>query len=59
VALTVICIGFVVFKAYDSYYHNQKIRANDIIMPLLFAFGIVVILPLVLNLLGFSVALGV
>ncbi len=59
VALTVFCAGFVALKAYDSYYHNQKIRGNDIIMPLLFAFGIIIVLPLVLNLLGFSVALGV
>jgi len=58
-ALTVLCLGFVALKAYDSYHKNQKIRGNDIIMPLLFAFGIIIVLPLVLNLLGFSVALGV
>ncbi|MEP7204934.1 MAG: hypothetical protein ABI716_01935 [Candidatus Saccharibacteria bacterium] len=52
VALTVACIGFVMQQAYDSYYHHQKIRGNDILLPVLFTVSIIVVLPLLLNLLG-------
>lgn len=52
VALTVFWIGFIAQQAYDSFYHHQKIRGNDIILPILFTISIVVILPLVLNLWG-------
>lgn len=58
-ALTMLCLGFVVFKAYDSYYHNGKVRMGDIIMPLLFTVGIIVVLPLVLSLLGLSISVGI
>ncbi len=51
VALTVACIAFIAQQCYDSYYHHQRIRGNDILMPVLFAVSIIVILPLVLNLL--------
>lgn len=50
VALTVLCLGFILQQCYDSYYHHQRIRGNDIILPILFTVSIVVILPLVLNL---------
>lgn len=58
-ALTMLCLGFVVFKAYDSYYHNGKVRMGDIIMPLLFTIGVIVVLPLVLNLLDLGVSVGI
>lgn len=44
-----LCIGFVVFKAYDSYYHNQKIKMNDIALPLAFSVGIILTLLLFFN----------
>ncbi len=52
VSLTVLCIGFILQQCYDSYYHHQKIRGNDIILPVLFTISIIVILPIVLNLWG-------
>lgn len=58
VALSVLCIGFVVHKAYDSFYHHQKIRTNDVLLPLLFTVSIIVVLPLVLNILGANVTIG-
>ena len=58
VALTVLLIGFVAFKAYDSFYHHQKIRTNDVLLPILFTVSIIIILPLVLNLLGANVTIG-
>ncbi len=59
VALTVICIGFITLKCYDAYYHNKKIRSNDILLPILFTIGIIVVLPLILNALGVSVPVGI
>jgi hypothetical protein len=59
VALTLFCIGFIAHRSYDSYYHHQKIRANDIILPILFTVSIIVILPLVLNLLGANLTIGI
>jgi hypothetical protein len=59
VALTVACIGFITWKCYDAYYHNRKIRRNDIILPILFTVGIIIVLPLILNSLGTSVPVGI
>lgn len=52
VSLTVLCIGFILQQCYDSYYHHQKIRSNDIMLPVLFTISIIVILPIVLGLWG-------
>ena len=59
VALTVLCIGFILHKAYDSYYHHQKIRTNDVLLPILFTLSIIIVLPIVLNLLGADVTFGI
>lgn len=59
VSLSVLCIGFVLHRCYDSYYHHQKIRGNDILLPILFTFSIIVILPLLLNLLGANTTIGI
>lgn len=58
VALSVFCIGFILHRAYDSYYHHQKIRGNDIILPLLFTVSIIVVLPVLLNILGANMTVG-
>ena len=59
VALTVLCIGFITLKCYDAYYHHKKIRSSDIVLPILFTVGIIIILPLILNSLGVSVSVGI
>ncbi len=59
VALTVLCIGFITVKCYDAYYHHKKIRSNDILLPILFTIGIIVVLPLILNAIGISVPVGI
>jgi hypothetical protein len=59
VALTVLCIGFILHRAYDSFYHHQKIRGNDVLLPILFTVSIIVVLPLVLNLLGANITIGI
>lgn len=48
-SIVVLCIGFVAYKSYDSFYHNNKIRMNDIIMPLIFTISIVTVLLLAFN----------
>ena len=58
VALSVFCIGFITDRAYDSYYHHQRIRGNDIILPLLFTASIIIVLPLLLDVLGASMTVG-
>ncbi len=59
VALSVFCIGFIVHRGYDSFYHHQKIRGNDVLLPILFTLSIIVVLPIVLNLLGANVTIGI
>lgn len=49
VAIISILVSFVGYKAYDSFYHNQKIRTNDIILPLLFTLSIIAVLLFVFN----------
>lgn len=48
-ALIILCIGFVSQKCYDSYYHHQQIRGNDVILPVLFSISVVIVLPIILN----------
>jgi len=59
VALSVFCIGFIMHRAYDSYYHHQRIRGNDILLPIIFTASIIIILPLLLDLLGANVTVGI
>lgn len=53
VAIITTLIGFVAYKAYNSFYHHQKIRTNDILLPLLFSLSVIilvlVLIPLVVG----------
>ncbi len=49
VAIIILCLGFLAYKSYDSYYHHQKIRFNDIVLPLIFTVGIICVLVLAFN----------
>lgn len=49
VSIVVLCFGFVTYKAYNSYYHYQKIRFSDIILPLIFTVSIISVLVLAFN----------
>jgi len=49
VSIVILCLGFLSYKAYNSYYHHQKIRINDIILPLIFTVSIVGVLVLAFN----------
>lgn len=49
VSIIILSFGFLTYKSYDSYHHHQKIRVNDIILPLLFTIFITSILLLFFN----------
>ncbi len=49
VSIIVLCVGFLTYKSYDSYYHHQKIRMNDIFLPLIFTTAIIGVLLLLFN----------
>lgn len=55
VAIIALLIGFVAHKAYDSFYHHQKIRTSDIILPLLFTLSVIAILIFVFNRVGTAI----
>lgn len=59
VSLSVMCVGFVAYRCYDSFYHHKKIRSNDVMLPIIFAFGIIVLLPILLSILGANVPIGI
>jgi len=43
-AIIATVVGFVAHKAYDSFYHNQMIRVNDVILPVLFTIALMLAL---------------
>jgi len=49
ISIVMLCIGFVVYKAYDSFFHHKKIRLGDVILPLLFTISIISVLLLAFN----------
>lgn len=49
VAIIVLCLSFIAFKAYDSFYHHQKIRMHDVLLPLLFSVSVIIVLVLFFN----------
>jgi hypothetical protein len=55
VAIISILTAFVAWKAYDSFYHFQKIRTSDIILPLLFTLSVILVLVTVFNRVGTAI----
>jgi hypothetical protein len=55
VAIITVLASFVAYKAYDSFYHNAKIRTNDIILPLLFTVSIIAVLVFIFNRVGTTI----
>jgi hypothetical protein len=49
VSIIVFCFGVLIYKSYDSYYHHQRIRPNDIFLPLTFTIDIIAVLVLFFN----------
>jgi hypothetical protein len=55
ISIVAVLISFVAYKSYDSFYHHQKIRTSDIILPLLFTLSIIAVLVLVFNRVGTAI----
>lgn len=49
VSIVILCLGFLAYKFYNSYYHFQKVRISDIMLPLIFTVGIISVLVLGFN----------
>jgi hypothetical protein len=50
VSIIAVLLGFLAHKSYDSFYHHQKIRTSDIILPLLFTLSVIVFLTVIIPL---------
>lgn len=49
VAIIATVIGFVSERVYTAYYHNQRLRAQDIVLPVAFGVALIVIILLFFN----------
>lgn len=58
-ALTILCIGLIAERAYESFHKNDRVRFNDVLMPIIFTIAVTIVLPLLLSLLGPGVAIGI
>ena len=52
VAVITTLASFVAYKCYDSFYHHQKIRMADVLLPILFTVSVMVVLVLLFNRVG-------
>jgi hypothetical protein len=55
VAIVVLLISFLAYKSYDSFYHHQKIRTSDILLPLLFTLSVLAVLIFIFNRVGTAI----
>lgn len=49
VAIIATAIGFMSERIYTAYYHNQRIRAQDVVLPIVFSTALIVIILLFFN----------
>lgn len=54
-ALSITLLGFLAYKAYDSFYHHAKVRMSDVLLPLLFTVSILLVLLVVFNRVGTAI----
>lgn len=52
IAIMVLCLGFIALKAYDSFFHYQKIRTQDVLLPILFSLSVIIVLVVFFGHLG-------
>jgi len=52
ISIISLLIGFLAYKSYDSFYHHQKVRTSDIMLPLLFTLSVLAVLIFVFNRVG-------
>lgn len=49
VSIIVLCMSFLAYKIYDSFYHYQKIRMKDVLLPMIFTLAIILVLIIGFN----------
>lgn len=49
VSIIAICFGFVSYQIYDSYHRHEKVRLNDVLLPVIFTISVTLLLILFLN----------
>jgi len=55
VAIIVTLLSFAAYKVYDSFYHHQRVRSNDILLPILLVISSIVVLLLLFNRIGTAI----
>lgn len=55
VSIIAVLVGFLAYKCYDSFYHHQKIRMADVILPLLFTVSSILVLVIIFNRVGTAI----
>jgi len=55
IAIIVLLLGFVSQKAYDSFYHHQKLRTVDVLLPILFTTSVIFVLTVFFNGIGTTI----
>jgi hypothetical protein len=55
VAIISFLVGFLAYKCYDSFYHNQRIKMADVILPMLFTISVIAVLVVVFNRVGTTI----
>lgn len=48
-SILLLCFSFLAYKCYDSFYHHDKIRIGDVIMPILFCVSLTLVLLFAFN----------
>lgn len=49
VSIIAICFGFVSYQIYDSYHRHERVKLNDVLLPIIFTISITLLLVLFLN----------
>lgn len=49
VSIIVVSLSFLAYKIYDSFYHNEKVRTNDVLLPIIFVVAIILVLVIGFN----------
>lgn len=49
VSIVALCLGFIGYKSYDSFARHEKIRLNDVLLPVIFSVAIIIVLMLAFN----------
>lgn len=55
VAIIVTLVSFIAYSAYDSFYHHQKVRMADVLLPMLLSVSVIALLLFVFNRVGTTI----